>query len=135
MIVSNYIERPVLVDIRVRKSRHGGASVPVVKAPIVEGKPVAENKTEPLPSQGKEQPTQALPSDSILSKIFQVQTTKQPRERPERKKEPPEKSPEKPPEEPTEEQPEEQIEKPAQKKQKTKRGVSLITKMFGSRKK
>jgi hypothetical protein len=34
MIVSTYIERPVLVDIRVRKSKHGGASVPVVKPPI-----------------------------------------------------------------------------------------------------
>jgi DNA helicase HerA-like ATPase len=34
MIVSTYIERHVLVDIRVRKSKHGGASVPVVKPPI-----------------------------------------------------------------------------------------------------
>src|SRR4030066_2483384 len=34
MIVSTYIERPVLVDIRVRKRKHGGASVPVVKPPI-----------------------------------------------------------------------------------------------------
>ncbi|KPQ44060.1 MAG: hypothetical protein MPEBLZ_01364 [Candidatus Methanoperedens nitroreducens] len=33
MIVSTYIERPILVDIRTRKSKHGGASVPVVKDP------------------------------------------------------------------------------------------------------
>lgn len=127
MIVSNYIERPVLVDIRVRKSRHGGASVPVVKTPIADAKPVVEYKKEPVPAQGKEQTTPALPSDSIISKIFQVQTTKQSRERPEKKKEPPE--------EHHEESHEEQTEKPAQKKQKIKRGVSLITKMFGSRKK
>ena len=36
MIVSTYIERPILVDIRTRKSKHGGASVPIVKAPIME---------------------------------------------------------------------------------------------------
>jgi DNA helicase HerA-like ATPase len=36
MIVSTYIERPILVDIRTRKSKHGGASVPVVKASIPE---------------------------------------------------------------------------------------------------
>ena len=36
MIVSTYIERPILVDIRTRKSKHGGASVPVVKAPASE---------------------------------------------------------------------------------------------------
>jgi len=34
MIVSTYIERPILVDIRTRKSKHGGASVPVVKDPL-----------------------------------------------------------------------------------------------------
>lgn len=135
MIVSNYIERPVLVDIRVRKSRHGGASVPIVKAPIVDGKPVVEIKTEPLPAQGKEQTTQALTSDSILSRILQVQATKQGRERPEKKKEPLKEQPEEQPEEHQEEQRKEQTEKPVQKKQKTKRGVSLITKMFGSRKK
>ena len=32
MLVSNEIERPVLVDIRVRKSKHGGESVNVLKA-------------------------------------------------------------------------------------------------------
>lgn len=36
MIVSTYIERPILVDIRTKKSRHGGASVPVVKDPLAE---------------------------------------------------------------------------------------------------
>jgi DNA helicase HerA-like ATPase len=32
MLVSNEIERPVLVDIRIRKSKHGGESVNVLKA-------------------------------------------------------------------------------------------------------
>ena len=42
MIVSTYIERPILVDIRTRKSKHGGASVPVVKTPVGEtSKPAA----------------------------------------------------------------------------------------------
>ncbi len=36
LIVSTYIERPILVDIRTRKSKHGGASVPIVKAPVSE---------------------------------------------------------------------------------------------------
>ncbi len=31
MLVSNYIERPILVDVRVRKSKHGGASTPILK--------------------------------------------------------------------------------------------------------
>jgi DNA helicase HerA-like ATPase len=61
MIVSTYIERPILVDIRTRKSKHGGASVPVVKAQAAEKiKEVpqtqeAEVKTEPKKEQaGKE---------------------------------------------------------------------------------
>ncbi len=59
MIVSTYIERPILVDIRTRKSKHGGASVPVVKAPVEEKKkevPQAQTpelKTEPK-KEGKE---------------------------------------------------------------------------------
>jgi DNA helicase HerA-like ATPase len=61
MIVSTYIERPILVDIRTRKSKHGGASVPVVKAPAAEKKKEVsqtqepEVKTEPKKEQaGKE---------------------------------------------------------------------------------
>ncbi len=48
MIVSTYIERPILVDIRTRKSKHGGASVPVVKSPA------EDKKKEPQPAQDME---------------------------------------------------------------------------------
>ncbi|MFZ3059274.1 MAG: ATP-binding protein [Candidatus Methanoperedens sp.] len=47
MIVSTYIERPILVDIRTRKSKHGGASVPVVKAPDAEKKKEVPQTQEP----------------------------------------------------------------------------------------
>ncbi len=46
MIVSTYIERPILVDIRTRKSKHGGASVPVVKEPLNEIHEVKEKLKE-----------------------------------------------------------------------------------------
>ncbi len=57
MIVSTYIERPILVDIRTRKSRHGGGSIPIVKTPVIEKKKEAlpqenggktEQKIEPV---------------------------------------------------------------------------------------
>lgn len=57
MIVSTYIERPILVDIRTRKSRHGGGSIPIVKTPVIETKKEAlphetggqtEQKIEPV---------------------------------------------------------------------------------------
>jgi DNA helicase HerA-like ATPase len=47
MIVSTYIERPILVDIRTRKSKHGGASVPVVKAAVEEKKKEEPQRQEP----------------------------------------------------------------------------------------
>jgi len=47
MIVSTYIERPILVDIRTRKSKHGGASVPVVKAAVEEKKKEEPKTKEP----------------------------------------------------------------------------------------
>ncbi|VVB94615.1 DNA double-strand break repair helicase HerA [uncultured archaeon] len=47
MIVSTYIERPILVDIRTRKSKHGGASVPVVKAAVEEKKKEVPQMQEP----------------------------------------------------------------------------------------
>ncbi len=47
MIVSTYIERPILVDIRTRKSKHGGASVPVVKAAVPETKKEAPQAQTP----------------------------------------------------------------------------------------
>ncbi|MCZ7384665.1 MAG: ATP-binding protein [Candidatus Methanoperedens sp.] len=47
MIVSTYIERPILVDIRTRKSKHGGASVPVVKTAAEEKKKEEPKTKEP----------------------------------------------------------------------------------------
>lgn len=46
MIVSTYIERPILVDIRTRKSKHGGASVPVVKDPMAEAQRTIVDSTQ-----------------------------------------------------------------------------------------
>ncbi len=103
MIVSTYIERPILVDIRTRKSKHGGASVPVVKTPEV------EMKKETAPSQS----TALLPSVSILKKILPAKSIESPKEHKEKKKE----------------QPEEE----AQQKPRVKREMSIYTKMFGSR--
>jgi hypothetical protein len=64
MLVSNEIERPVLVDIRIRKSKHGGESVNVLKAArtptpppppeLIAGteseKPVSTPKATPAPT-------------------------------------------------------------------------------------
>ncbi|NYT19340.1 MAG: ATP-binding protein [Methanosarcinales archaeon] len=62
MLVSNDIERPVLVDIRVRKSKHGGESVNVLKsaqtsspAPVKRApKPVSQPpaRSEPVQAEG-----------------------------------------------------------------------------------
>ncbi|WP_407356079.1 ATP-binding protein [Methanolobus sp. WCC5] len=52
MLVSNEIERPVLVDIRIRKSKHGGESVNVLKAA----------KTVTLPP-----PPQIIPEEGSMS--------------------------------------------------------------------
>ncbi|MDI6640256.1 MAG: ATPase, partial [Methanocellales archaeon] len=38
LLVSNDIEHPILVDIRVRKSRHGGKSIPIVTKEDKRGK-------------------------------------------------------------------------------------------------
>jgi DNA helicase HerA-like ATPase len=111
MIVSTYIERPILVDIRTRKSRHGGASVPVVKAQIT------ETKKETLPVK-VEQTSPASPS--ILKKLLPVHVIEKGMDNSE-KKEP--------------EHPSVQMEKSGQKKPRTKREMSLYAKMFGSRKK
>ncbi len=125
MIVSTYIERPILVDIRTRKSRHGGASVQVVKGSV------GEKQKEVIPPQGKEKAPTFLPStDSILKKILPAQNKEKPEPVEKIKKEEPEIKKEhiKPPVE-------EQTERGPKKKPKAKRGGSIITKMFGSRKK
>ncbi|MCZ7357994.1 MAG: ATP-binding protein [Candidatus Methanoperedens sp.] len=109
MIVSTYIERPILVDIRTRKSKHGGASVPVVKAQVT------EVKKETLPVKA-EQTSPASPS--ILKKLMPLPIIEKNRDNLEKKE----------PENPS-------GEKPVQKKQRSKREMSLYAKMFGSRKK
>ncbi|KCZ73521.1 putative ATPase [Candidatus Methanoperedens nitroreducens] len=140
MIVSNYIERPVLVDVRIRKSKHGGASVPVVKAPITDIKTPAIEKIEKLLSgQSKEQTAISISSRSILRKILPVQVTEQEGEHTDQIRKHIEQTKE------HIEQAREHIiefqddqtenEKPMQKKPKAKHEVSLYTKMFGSRKK
>ncbi|MGP8322319.1 MAG: helicase HerA domain-containing protein [Methanosarcinaceae archaeon] len=45
MLVSNDIERPVLIDIRVRKAKHGGESVNVLKSARSTSQPVLEPTT------------------------------------------------------------------------------------------
>lgn len=59
MLVSNDIERPVLVDIRIRKSKHGGESVNVLKSaqapspapPKRAPKPVSQTPSKSAPAQ------------------------------------------------------------------------------------
>ncbi|TAN46545.1 MAG: ATPase, partial [Candidatus Methanoperedens sp.] len=99
MIVSTYIERPVLVDIRVRKSKHGGASVPVVKPPI-------STKINIEVPEGMDIAKEIIGEQKTIEEL--------------------EKKPEKIPEEPKKETP---------KKKRQKDDISLIAKMFGSRKK
>ncbi|HEY9206721.1 MAG TPA: ATP-binding protein [Candidatus Methanoperedens sp.] len=127
MIVSTYIERPILVDIRTRKSKHGGASVPVVKSQA------AQMQAETVVPQIKEKATPLLPStDSILKKLLPAPGKEKPVENKERiKKEPIEEKKN----EIIKEPPEEKIEKEARKKSRAKRGAGILTKMFGSRKK
>ncbi|MFZ2411639.1 MAG: ATP-binding protein [Candidatus Methanoperedens sp.] len=81
MIVSTYIERPILVDIRTRKSKHGGASVPVVKVPVSEKEketPQAqaqepevkiEQKTEPVSKESAKKP-RTKREMGIIQKMF-----------------------------------------------------------------
>jgi DNA helicase HerA-like ATPase len=107
MIVSTYIERPVLVDIRVRKSKHGGASVPVVKPPI-------STKINIEVPEGID----------TAKEIMGEQKTIEGQEKKGEKK--PEKILEKIPEGPKKE---------TLKKKKQKVDISLYAKMFGSRKK
>ncbi|MDG6244234.1 MAG: ATP-binding protein [Methanolobus sp.] len=60
MLVSNEIERPVLIDIRIRKSKHGGESVNVLKA--------AKTVTPPPPPQ-------VIPEESSVSAPSAVRRT------------------------------------------------------------
>ncbi len=111
LIVSTYIERPILVDVRIRKSRHGGASVPIVKALITDKHDAAVDTPKIIADKARaiiESPK------VILSKAKAVIE-----------------SPETLPQE--KEQNKREAKKEVQKKLKEKR--SIYQKMFGSRKK
>jgi hypothetical protein len=148
MIVSTYIERPVLVDIRVRKSKHGGASVPVVKPPIspkinIEVPSGIETAREIIGEQKTVGDIEKIP-DKIPEKIPEKISEKIIANKPEKVLE---KMLEKIPKVRTgellygketkkEEQEKEDVpKKETPKKNKQKDGVSLYAKMFGSRKK
>jgi hypothetical protein len=50
MLVSTDIERPILVDIRVRKSKHGGESVNVMRSVNFNSAPAAPARKPPMES-------------------------------------------------------------------------------------
>ncbi|MDW7732943.1 MAG: ATP-binding protein [Methanolobus sp.] len=56
MLVSNDIERPILVDIRVRKSKHGGESVNVLKAAQMQTPPPPPPAVTRVPVMAEEAP-------------------------------------------------------------------------------
>ncbi|MFW5987001.1 MAG: ATP-binding protein [Methanohalophilus sp.] len=84
MLVSNDIERPILVDIRVRKSKHGGESVKILnKSPSKASlgakkesktepatKPVDENKSQSPPPKRKPSRNPKKDSGSLFNKLF-----------------------------------------------------------------
>lgn len=111
LIVSTYIERPILVDVRIRKSRHGGASVPIVKAQITDKHDAAVDTPKIIADKAR---TIIESPKAILSKAKAVIE-----------------SPETLPQE--KEQNKREAKKEVQKKLKEKR--SIYQKMFGSRKK
>jgi len=146
LVVSTYIERPILVDIRVRRSKHGGASVPVVKPPI-------------SPKINIEFPAGMDTAKEIIGEQKTIEEMgKLPGKKPEKIKEKlPEKLPERSQEKTHErsqekshepkpkvrigellygkEIPEDELKKEKQKKKKQKDDIGLYAKMFGSRKK
>jgi hypothetical protein len=63
MLVSNDIERPILVDIRVRKSKHGGESVKILNKSSSKASPGVkkESKTEPTTKPVEEKKSQSPP--------------------------------------------------------------------------
>jgi len=75
MLVSNDIERPVLVDIRVRKSKHGGESVTISRSAAAHHRaPAKQSGTTPeqaqRPAQRKETPTQKREVGGLFKKVF-----------------------------------------------------------------
>lgn len=121
MIVSNYIERPIHVDIRTRKSKHGGASVPVVKTAFI------DKIRDPPPERKKKTP--GIRDIGSLLKITPDEKKK------ETKKEKTENTEEIEEKERKREQLEQKKKKKPDKVKTKKNTKSLYTKMFGSRKK
>ena len=75
MLVSNDIERPVLVDIRVRKSKHGGESVIISRSTVAHhqapAKPsVTTPEQAPGPAPRKETPAKKRESGGLFKKVF-----------------------------------------------------------------
>ncbi|MCD4799699.1 MAG: ATPase, partial [Methanosarcinales archaeon] len=71
----NDIERPVLVDIRVRKSKHGGESVTISRSAAAHHRaPAKQSGTTPeqaqRPAQRKETPTQKREVGGLFKKVF-----------------------------------------------------------------
>ena len=139
LIVSTYIERPVLVDIRVRKSKHGGASVPVVKPPIpgkvnIEIPASIETAKEIIGEQksiGEKKTVVKKEKPPALPKTGELLYGKEKREEePENE----DHGEDQRTETPVKESPKKEPPKKEPKKKKTGDGIGIIKKMFGSRK-
>ncbi|MBN1133353.1 MAG: ATP-binding protein [Methanosarcinaceae archaeon] len=74
MLVSNDIERPILVDVRVRKSRHGGESVNVLKGarlkPTISTPPPSEKSSESPPPRRKPSRPPKTKESGLFNKLF-----------------------------------------------------------------
>jgi hypothetical protein len=78
MLVSNEIERPVTVNIRPRRSRHGGVSTEIIskeraKASTPAGAPEKRSRPQAQQAPGRERPGQGKKSRSsggLLKKVF-----------------------------------------------------------------
>jgi hypothetical protein len=71
MLVSNDIERPILVDIRIRKSKHGGESVNVLKAAKAKGPapaPEVATKVPVVKARETHVPTAHVPTTPVTAK-------------------------------------------------------------------
>ncbi|MDL5503736.1 MAG: hypothetical protein QSU88_11020, partial [Candidatus Methanoperedens sp.] len=135
MIVSTYIERPILVDIRTRKSKHGGASVPVVKDPLDQTPATRVISTgideKPIINSQKIIDNARNIIESPRAIINKAKTIIESKPEPKAEQKPEPKAEQKKPEQPQHhEEVKEQIER-----KKGKRETSLYRKMFGSGKK
>lgn len=77
MLVSNDIERPILVDIRIRKSKHGGESVNVLKAAKAKGPapaPEVATKVPVIKAQETHVPTTHVRTTPVAAQPTRVET-------------------------------------------------------------